>query len=49
MTIGAGADIGSSLFANVLFTEGLSDVIPDEDGSNRTLTIVLGVMFSIGQ
>ena len=49
VTIGAGADIGSSLFANVLFTEGLSDVIPDEDGSNRTLTIVLGVMFSIGQ
>lgn len=48
VTIGAGADIGNLLFANVLLTEGLTNVIPDEDGSNRTLTILLGVRFSIG-
>ncbi len=49
LTVGIGTARWKGMFANLMFTEGLRDVVDDEEGRNRSLSLVIGVYLAGGE
>ena len=49
LTVGIGSAPWRGLLVNLLFTESLRDAAPDIEGRNRSLSLVVGAQFTVGE